>query len=107
MDLPVTRAQAAEFLWRLVGPKNFRIGLVALSFAGWPHLKWFRFRSSYQFHVGGNSPYLVRAYAGPFFAGVLRRNWDTPIVLPRQARRALKRGKSVHFGGYEHRRRQA
>lgn len=47
-----------------------------------------------------NSPYLWQLYLGRAFVGWYRRNWDRPIRLPRQARRALARGKRIHVGGY-------
>ena len=53
-----------------------------------------------------NSPYYWLLTFGPFAIGWLRKDWNNPIVLPRQARRALLRGKSVHVAGYEHLRRK-
>jgi hypothetical protein len=54
-----------------------------------------------------NGPFLWRLFVWPVVFAWLRKDWATPIVLPRQARRRLRRGKDVHIGGFEHRRRKA
>lgn len=69
-----------------------RVGRLALAFGGGWLWRWLG--------PAVNSPYLWQLYLGPLFLGWLRVNWDRPIVLPRQARRALARGKRVHIRGY-------
>lgn len=53
-----------------------------------------------------NGPFLWRLFLWPIVFSWLRKDWDDPIVLPRQARRALQRGHKIHVGGYGHRRRK-
>ncbi len=51
-----------------------------------------------------NGPFLWRLFVWPLVFSWLRRDWDNPIVLPRQARRQLARMRAVRVAGYEHRR---
>jgi len=51
-----------------------------------------------------NSPFLWRLLVGPLAFTWLRENWSRPIILPRNLRRRLTRGKAVNVAGLEHRR---
>lgn len=80
--------------------RSWRFGLYAIFFnQGYLKAGWGLVRDT-------NSPYEWRLFLGPIAITKLRPNWDTPIVLPRQARRALARGKAISIGGYAHRARK-